>query len=94
MVFYLGIGNCGYIVCIFCFFVWKKCVICKFIWKMLCFDKLLRMNYYFLLFFFREWYEYLLVIGWYVYCGFDEFVYDFFVRCIIVLVIGEVFDGK
>ena len=67
--FQLGIGDCGHLVCLVCSLAWKTCGRCGSPWKISHFDKLPQMNYHPSIFPFKDWYEYLPVTGWYVYCG-------------------------
>ena len=90
--FHLGIGHCGHIACTFCSLAWKKCATCKSAWKMSGLNKSPQMNYHSSVFPFEEWYEYLPVTGWYVYCGPDELLYDSSGRRIIALATGRAFD--
>lgn len=88
----LGIGDCCHLACTFCSRAWNTCATCQSAWKMSHLDKSTQMNYHPLIFPFEEWYEYLPVTGWYVYCGPEELLYDSSTRHIIALATGGTAD--
>lgn len=87
--FDLKIGVCGHLACSACSLAWNACATCRSEWKVLRFNKTPQMNYHPSVFPFKEWYEYLPVTGWWVYCGPKELIYDSSSVHIIALASGE-----
>lgn len=89
-IFNLEIGVCGHLACKTCSIEWKTCSICKVEWHGLDFHGTPQMNYHPRVFPFEEWYEYLPITKWCVYCGPDELIYDSSAAHIIALARGKV----